>query len=302
MPIGSLIGAGASLLGGVLGNSAQKKANKQAQQQQAAAWAREDANLAKQYEQQKEFAQSGIQWKVEDAKKAGIHPLFGLGASTVSYAPQSIGGSTISSGSPDYSYLADAGQNIGRAIDATRSQSARAEALALTLAEAQVRGAQLDNDIKIAQLNSAYGLTRQAGGTPPLPGASTQYTIPGQSGTPSIEGPTAKVEKTYSPTNPGGDNQEYSEVPEVQFTRTPTGWAPTMPQQLSESYENDWIGGWQWQARNKYMPAMAAHDGRNPYFRPPTHVRLRHGEKWRYNVAVGEWQIVSGRADHWMRR
>jgi hypothetical protein len=31
---------------------------------------------------QREFAQKGIRWKVSDAKKAGIHPLYALGAST----------------------------------------------------------------------------------------------------------------------------------------------------------------------------------------------------------------------------
>lgn len=29
---------------------------------------------------QKQFAQTGIQWKVADAKKAGIHPVYALGA------------------------------------------------------------------------------------------------------------------------------------------------------------------------------------------------------------------------------
>lgn len=298
MPIGSLIGAGTSILGGLLGNKSRAKEQRRAIEAQNA---REDAAAKREYEQQKEFAKSGIQWKVEDARAAGIHPLYALGASTVSYAPQSVGGNAAGPTS-DYSFMSDAGQNLGRAIDATRSQNAKAEALALTLAETQIRGAQLDNDIKLAQLNSAYGLTRQAGGTPPLPTANTQYAIPGQSGTPSIDGPTAKIEKTYPPLNPGAESQEYNQVPEVQYARTPTGWAPTMPQQLAESYENDWVGGWQWQARNKYMPAMSAHDGRNPYFNPPTHVRLRHGEKWYYNLAVGEWQIVAGRQDHWIRR
>lgn len=31
---------------------------------------------------QREFAQNGISWKVADAKRAGIHPLYALGAST----------------------------------------------------------------------------------------------------------------------------------------------------------------------------------------------------------------------------
>jgi hypothetical protein len=51
------------------------------------------ANIA----MQKEFAQQGIGWKVADAKKAGIHPLFALGASThsPSIALQPTKGSAI---------------------------------------------------------------------------------------------------------------------------------------------------------------------------------------------------------------
>ena len=36
---------------------------------------------------QKQFAQHGIRWKVEDAKAAGLHPLYALGANTHSFTP-----------------------------------------------------------------------------------------------------------------------------------------------------------------------------------------------------------------------
>lgn len=50
----------------------------------------QDANLAN-YNMQKEFAQHGIQWKVEDAVRAGIHPAVALGAQTHSASPSFIG-------------------------------------------------------------------------------------------------------------------------------------------------------------------------------------------------------------------
>lgn len=277
--LGALIGAGASLLGGFM----QNKANKEAKQ--------------KEYAQQKEFAQSGIQWKVDDAKRAGVHPLYALGANTVSYAPQSVG-------SADYSSIADAGQNIGRAIDATRSNPSKAAATALTAV--QLEGLQLDNDIKRAQLNSALATARQAGNPPGLPSSSTRPDVtgmPGQGNAPQIEGPSIANEKKISPINPGATSQEYAQVPEVQWARTATGWAPTMPQQLAESYEQDAIGGLQWQWRNKYAPALAA----RPAFNPPAHVRLPFGKQWHYNALVGEWQIkrsAEGRAlrNYWHKR
>lgn len=161
--LGALIGAASSIAGGLLGNKAQEKANKQA-----------EANALRQEALQKEFAQSGIQWKVKDAEAAGVHPLFALGANTTSYQPTSVGG-----GAADFSFLGDAGQNIGRAIDATRSTPA--SAMALQLGKIQLEGAQLDNDLKRTQLMSALRVNG-IGAHPPLPGANDVYPLPGQSG------------------------------------------------------------------------------------------------------------------------
>lgn len=67
MGLGSIISAGASLVGGILGN----KSNQKIAEQNAAL--------------QKEFAQHGISWKVADAKRAGIHPLYALGSNGISF-------------------------------------------------------------------------------------------------------------------------------------------------------------------------------------------------------------------------
>lgn len=74
----------------------------------------------REYGRQKEFAQNGITWRVEDAKRAGIHPLFAIGANTPTYSPQAAVGT-------DYG-LSAAGQNIGRAIEAGQTAKQRHEA------------------------------------------------------------------------------------------------------------------------------------------------------------------------------
>jgi len=179
----ALIAAGTSILGGILGNKASEKANKAA-----------EANAQKQYEQQKEFAQSGIQWKVADAEKAGVHPLYALGANTVSYAPQSVG-STPS----NFDFVGQAGQNIGRAIDATRSNPRKMEAMALTASQIQLEGLQLDNELKRTQLQSAITLANQTGKGPGLPGLFTRNAvngIDGQGDTPQIDGVPAQHKAT----------------------------------------------------------------------------------------------------------
>lgn len=77
----------------------------------------------REYERQKEFARSGIRWRVEDAKAAGIHPIFAIGANTSTYSPQAAVGM-------DYG-VSQMGQNIGRAIEAKQTASERAEAQAV---------------------------------------------------------------------------------------------------------------------------------------------------------------------------
>lgn len=151
--LGSIIGAAGSLLGGFM---QKKQADKQAKLQ-------------------KEFAQSGIQWKVQDAEKAGIHPLYALGAQTTSYQPTSVGDLGIT----------EAGQNIGRAIDATRSGSQKAQALALTASQIQLEGLKLDNELKRAQLASAAALVSQNQTTMPSP--FTRHAIEGQGNTPQSD-------------------------------------------------------------------------------------------------------------------
>lgn len=96
---------------------------------------------------QREFAQQGIRWKVADAKAAGIHPLFALGASTTSFQNVVGGGS-------DYG-LPEMGQDIGRAMEAGRTARERADAEATNFmlarareSDARVRQAEVDSERK----------------------------------------------------------------------------------------------------------------------------------------------------------
>jgi len=60
-----------------------------------------------QYSAQKQFAQHGIRWKVEDAIKAGLHPLAALGVQTASFSPVSVGNPVS-----DITNMASMGQNL----------------------------------------------------------------------------------------------------------------------------------------------------------------------------------------------
>lgn len=98
--------------------------------------ARSQAN--KNRDMQLMFAKKGIQMRVADAQKAGVHPLFALGASTPSYSPVSY-----------HSDLGSVGQNIGRAVAATATVDDRLEQL--TLRNMELRNQLIEGQIQKMQ-------------------------------------------------------------------------------------------------------------------------------------------------------
>lgn len=148
--LGGIAGAVGNVVGGVLGN---KSAESTAQANYAA---------------QKEFAQNGIRWKVDDAKAAGIHPLAALGVNNASFSPSFTAG--------DYSWLGDAGQNLGRAMEskATRAERELGQAMQAETHAEQIRGLKLENDIRAQTLLQmkldSLDAVKRTGRPPAMPG------------------------------------------------------------------------------------------------------------------------------------
>lgn len=165
--LGNLIGAGASLLGGLFSSSATKDANRAAAAAQERATQLALADKQTDRELQEKFARSGIQWRVEDAKAAGIHPLYALGANTSSYSgsPISVGTAPIAADTGMASAVAASGQDIGRAINATRSQSQREDAFTSTVQGLTLQKMGLENELLASQIKRL-----QVNANPPMPG------------------------------------------------------------------------------------------------------------------------------------
>lgn len=250
--LGALIGAGSSLLGGLLNRGQQSK----------------------QMAMQKEFAQKGIQWRAADAEKAGISKLYALGANTTSYAPVSVGG-----GMGDA--LSTAGQNIGRAVDATASPAGRAGHLATEMAATQLEGLKIDNDIKRADLLSRTNLRNQPGTPPALLNSETTPLVPGQGNS------AIKLERKLQPARVGSGDPHVSVgvSPEIDMYRTRHGFTPEVPSELGEAQESQPLAAFQWFLRNKILPSLSQSHRTYPYPAP-------EGKVWQFNPLFGEYTLI----------
>lgn len=163
-PIASLAGSGLSFLGGQQALGANQAQNAFAN------------NLAS---QQLNFemaaAHNGIQWRVDDAKAAGISPLVALGAPTFNPGAVSVGG-----GNQDNPYagagagLVSMGQDLSRAAMAAQTERTRAETIksvndarnssALTQSEVEKNMASAALARKQAELMGMPAMPEAAGG------------------------------------------------------------------------------------------------------------------------------------------
>lgn len=251
--LGGLIGAGSSLLGGFLNSSNQQSMNAQNIAAQEMINSQniqfQQAQNAQNIAEQEKFAQSGVQWRVQDAVKAGINPLAALGAQTASFsnqvAPQASALPSQQASNPG-SGLASAGQNLARAMQSMQSPEDRAISIEKTRLD--LEKSQLENDYIKSQIFNSNVRTAGAGIGPGLR-------------TPKDPGPVDPSEVVA--TGPGGAVSGPS--------RTAEGWSWSNPYE-KWYYGNRELG--EWLGRNippdAVIPGVAAagvagHVAKNPF-------------------------------------
>ncbi|MEM2002468.1 MAG: hypothetical protein QXT77_07485 [Candidatus Methanomethylicaceae archaeon] len=245
MPASAIIGAAASIGGRLLDGRSQRQAAKM------------------NYRHQKEFAQHGIRWKVEDAKAAGLHPLAALGAQTTSYSPVHVG-----------TDFAGMGQDISRAIDATRTGGEKQDAVLSSLA---VERAGLENELLRAQIAKVRG----AGQSPGIPAPTEQRFIAGQGNAPLMKAEPMEV----TVTRPGAPEAEPGSGPSIGYAVMPGGGMyPVKPKWLTERMEDDTIGNAEWSVMNRLIPRFTGFN-QNPPER--TKEMIDRGEYWVYHPFRG---------------
>lgn len=175
-------------------------------------------NKAMQYE----FAKNGIQWRVEDARKAGINPIVALGGGGATASPITVGdpgipGPSHKPGIGDA--LSNMGQNISRAVKATQMISDRQQ---LEQNELQLENLKLQNALLGQRLTAGSNQPSQIG--PALP-------------------------------------EERPIHPDIAYVKTKGGGlAPAPSEQFADRAEDQWLPQIAWAIRNLALPVTPDRD------------------------------------------
>lgn len=223
---------------------------------------------------QQEFAQNGLAWKVQDARNAGIHPLYALGSPGVSAAPIQISGSgspasggfsptgysPVSAGAPGVPSFdnpgrafADMGQDISRAVRATMNREQRVQHTKTAL---ELERDQLQNDLLKSQI-----ARNMAALNPPMPSGSG-----GSSGGAGVYygstnvGPYEAKPTEVNTVNPSSASTAAGPPqPSVQWVHTSTGGLSSEPPKVSKA--EDEFGAplmMEHLYRNRVLPMLGA--------------------------------------------
>lgn len=213
---------------------------------------------------QRHYLENQTQIRVRDAQRAGVHPIYALGAPTMNYAPVGVG-------DPLGAGIREAGQDISRAVNSTSSQNARVSAFQAAAQALSLEKGGLENELLKAQIAKMRLQTNPA---PPTP--FQQYGIPGQGETAIVEPGAIKEKaerKNWDATNP---SQEVFAVPDVGFARTPGGgYMPVPSDEVKQRIEDNEIHEWMHYFRNNLFPT----------FKPP--FAAPEGKAWVYDPVRG---------------
>jgi len=239
----ALIGVGSAVAGGIMGGKSAERAA--------------DRNAAA----QERFAKHGIQWKVKDAQRAGILPEYALGASTQSFSP-------TYTGSQAGNMIADAGQNVARAVLASGTKADRE--LDSQLKAETLRGMRLENNLKDPALTS---INRP--GNPPFPHARGNV-IPGQGNSPIVQ--DVALQRTGQ--SRGSRYSEGASIPQVGWTETNDGGLRPVPSQdVKNRIEDQLIPEAVWATQNLVAPNF------NKGPQPPKEALPKGAIGWRWSVS-----------------
>lgn len=237
--------------------------------------------------------QKSIQWRVQDAKTAGVHPLAALGAQVGASPSTPVGDSGSYQQGIDFAGM---GQGLARALSAVLDKN---DKNAITMQTLQLEGAQIDNQMKLEQLKQM----RAAGSPPEYPTTLPpdpwypvgQRIRPGfgvdmrtgeistQALPPAAD--AAGLDRKGSEQFSGSGGMQPSVNQESRWMRTHTGAIDRMP---GEAWQMDDMGspGYvTWQLRNSILPAVPF--GARALPAPPKSHEVKGQVGWYYKIGHG---------------
>lgn len=212
--------------------------------------------------------QNQIQWRVADAKKAGIHPYIALGSNPATYSPVSTNfqGTDFGELGQDISRAVMAGQTDAQrrrnAGVATQAANEAAEERALALEHQALQNELLRS--QIGRLNSA-----QVG--PSLPASA-------EPGAVIREADRVTVGSVGAPARSPGEPTDYS------FAPTADGGYTIVPSYDMKQRVEDMPSEWQWFLRNGIIPPRSVLRDLTRLHPPPP------GTEYRFNPLTGEFR------------
>lgn len=255
---GNIIGGALGAIGNIIGGNQEAKAQQKAAELNAAT--------------QENFAKMGVRWKVDDAKAAGIHPLVALGAPTASFSPSYVGDSSSGNTARE---LGNMGQDIGRALSATRTAEERTIAdLQVQSARLDLEGKALDNQIK----NSTLRKMNQVG--PAFPGTDTF--IPGQGNSGLIS--ERAMERTKS--LKGAPHSEPGAITDLGWAKTKHGLVPVPSKDVKERIEDNMPQEFMHYLRNNVAPNWGGGT------KPPKSALPKGATDWEWSVSAQEFRPI----------
>lgn len=199
----------------ISGRSASKEARRAQESANASNMAIAERNIAL----QREFAQMGIRWRVDDARAAGVHPLAALGASGASFNPVTPLIDPLPSAK---SWQHNLGQNVRSHILNRLDPTQRA------LSNLAVERAGLENDLlrlQMANMEAGQGGTVDtylSGQSDSLNGSPTVVDLP--------------LRRVVS--DPKDPSKEAGAIQDYQIVRTKNGYAVVPAQGVKQAIED----------------------------------------------------------------
>ena len=256
-PVGGFIGGS---IGGSISNAHQNKKQ----------FERDQFFLNNQQNFQREFAKKGIQYRVQDAKAAGIHPLAALGAQTYNASPSVIGGTPLVNESANMSRL---GQDISRAIASQTTNYER------QIMELNLKNVKMDTEMKALELTQA------------------RRRLNGQVG-PGIPDSTVNKPAEITSHAKGKPHLEAGSITSTGFSRGPDGALTPVPSKdVKERIEDQFIPEVIWAGQNYVSPAFGGTKNK-----PPKKLLPKGFKDWEWSVTGFKWVPTKGKGRSPMRK